>query len=269
MNTAPSDRVRWSPRRWIYTILIVVGIHLVLIMHFGEREASLGPPPGFGASIELAADVWSEKQLAEAADPTLFALPNPKSFSGDAWFTFTPIGHQVVDWTEPPRWLALNTNRLGAAFSQLVDTRKSTPLLVADMPMPPLAGVDLFLPPQPMRSKSEFRLEGDLARRALLEPIELPSLPATDLLTNSVVQLIVDASGFAYSAVLLGNSAQKEGAQREADQLALRTASNARFEPLRPSAGPKPKPESISIGKMIFEWHTIEPKVTNTASLLP
>jgi hypothetical protein len=261
--------VRWSPRRWIYTILIVVAIHVVLIIHLGERAASLGPPPGFGASIELAADVWSEKQLAEASDPTLFALPHPRGFSGQAWFTFTPLGHEVADWSEPPRWLTLNTNRLGTDFSQLVDTRKSSPLLVADMPMPPLAGVDLLLPPQPMRSKSGFRLEGDLTKRSLLEPIELPSLPATDLLTNSVVQLIVDASGFAFSAVLLSNTGQKEGGQRDADQLALKTASSTRFEPLRLPAGPKPKPEPVSIGRMVFEWHTIEPKITNTASLPP
>ena len=269
MSTAPSDRVRWSPRRWIYTVLLVVGIQLVLIMHFGEKEARPGPPPGYGASIELAEDTWSERQLAEATDPTLFALPHPRSFSGEAWFTFTRAGHEIVDWTEPPRWLTLNTNRLGGDFSQLVDTRKSSPLLVADMPMPPLAGVDLFLPPQPMRSRSEFHLEGELAGRALLEPIELPSLPATDLLTNSVVQLIVDSSGFAFSAVLLSNTAQKEGAQREADQLALKTASGARFESLRLRGGSKPKPEAVSIGRMVFEWHTIEPKITNTASLAP
>ena len=269
MNAAPSDRVRWSPRRWLYTILLVAGIQFVLIVHFGEKPASPGPAPGFGASVDLAADVWSEKQLANASDPTLFALPHPRSFSGAAWFTFTPEGHPISDWTEPPRWLSLDTNRLGAAFSQLVDTRKSSPLLVADMPMPPLAGIDLSLPPQPMRSRSEFHLEGELAKRSLLEPIELPSLPANDLLTNSVVQMMVDVSGFALSAVLLSNVGQKEGPQREADQLALKTASAAQFEPLRLPAGPRPRPEPVSIGRMVFEWHTVEAKITNTASLSP
>ena len=43
--------------------------------------------------------------------------------------------------------------------------------------------------------RSTLRLTGDLANRRWLNPPELRSEPAGDLLTNSVVQVLVDAAG--------------------------------------------------------------------------
>ena len=86
-----------------------------------------------------------------------------------------------------------------------------------------------------------MRLEGDLAQRRLLAPLDLRSWTSRDILTNSVVRLLVDAEGLPLSVTLLSGS----GAQ-EADQHALDQAKAARFEPLsRNPAGPTPLRQRI------------------------
>ena len=100
-----------------------------------------------------------------------------------------------------------------------------------------------------------MRVEGELAGRRLLKPIELPSWPHTEILTNSIVQIIVDADGWTISpgALLSGSGLN------EADQYALRLARVARFESVRP-LGPAhaTNPASRPMwGKLIFEWQTV------------
>lgn len=268
MSPEPSDLPRWSNRKWLLTIFLVFLLQLALVLYLGERPLAPKPAPQFGTSIRLAMEPWSQEQLAAApmvSDPALFALPNPKSFSGQAWFTFSPLEYQFTDWTEPKRWLDLDTNRLAADFSFLVEKQETPPMLVADKPMPPLAGVEIFTLLPPMRTESRVRLEGDLAKRALLRPLEAPSWQSSDILTNSVVRMIVDHRGFTVSAILLATSGLKE-----ADQFALKTATTAQFEPLpQASSGKGGAGDGLSFGRLVFEWHTIAPKITNTAQLSP
>ncbi|MDB6029884.1 MAG: hypothetical protein JWM16_222 [Verrucomicrobiales bacterium] len=267
MSPGLSDFPQWSNRKWLLTVFLVFLLQVALILYLGERPSLPIPPPRFQTSIQLAADPLSEEQMASSpilSDPTLFALPQPKSFSGDAWFTFSPMEHSFANWDEPRRWLELDTNRLGMDFSSLVERREDQPWLIADKPMPPLAGIEILTAPQLVRTHSELRLEGDLARRPLVRPIELPSWANGDILTNSVAQLIVDSYGFTVSAILLSGSGFPE-----ADQFALRFASSAQFAPLPFKAGEHPRADSLSFGRLAFEWHTIPPKMTNTARAAP
>jgi hypothetical protein len=209
----------------------------------------------------------SEEQIANSpvfSDPTLFALPQPKSFSGDAWFTFSPLEHTFVDWEEPHRWLELDTNRLGMDFSSLVERREGQTWLIADKPMPPLAGIEILTTPQPIRTNSALRVDGELANRPLVRPIELPSWANSDILTNSVAQIIVDSHGFTVSAILLSSSGLPE-----ADRYALRIASSIQFAPLPAKTVEDRRANPLSFGRMAFEWHTIPPKMTNTAQVVP
>jgi len=95
------------------------------------------------------------------------------------------------------------------------------------------------------RTNSTLRVAGDLVNRRLLNPPQLQSWPALDLLTNTVVQVLVNAEGNVFSSTLLTLSGSKE-----ADQNALDVARAARFEPLRRSS------PALTIGALIFEWHT-------------
>ena len=72
------------------------------------------------------------------------------------------------------------------------------------------------------------QLTGGLARRRLLSTPELPSWPHTDVLTNSVVHLSVDAEGVPISAVIVSGSGLKE-----ADNYALAASKRLRFKPER------------------------------------
>jgi hypothetical protein len=224
-------------------------------------------PPKFATKIQLAADGSSAQSLAElsaVSDPTAFALPNAHGFSGAAWLTFAPLAYQLTDWTEPPRWLALDERHLGQAFAAFVATNTSPPLLIADKPLPRLTVSAVYPPADPPSTQSVLRLEDDLARRPLVAPRPLPSWPHTDVLTNSIVQLLVDAEGRTLSAVLLAASGLSD-----ADNYALKLAGGARFQPLRRPDGRPDVTGPLSWGKMIFQWHTIALPATNAATAAP
>jgi hypothetical protein len=73
----------------------------------------------------------------------------------------------------------------------------------------------------------------------------------------------VDARGFTFSSVVLQSSG------KVVDQIALKLAAAARFEPLK-SSGPGAKPpDEMTFGKMIFEWQTLPPAFTNTSPAAP
>ena len=90
--------------------------------------------------------------------------------------------------------------------------------------------------------------------------------PGTDLLTNSVVQLIVDARGNTFSAVLLPNLNSRDPDQSRADQSALNLAQHARFE-ATPTTGDAVG--GITFGTMVFQWQTVPKPATNSPTTTP
>src|SRR5205814_1308130 len=200
-------------------------------------------------------------ELLNIEDPTLFALPDPRGFSGPAWMSAPALRHQSRDWTEPRRWLSLPMAGMGAAFSEFVRTNVVSPRLLADKPAPRLGQVTAA--PVPLREKSTFRIEGDLAGRELVAPLEVPSIPHTDILKNTVVQLGVSPLGFTFSPpVVLSSSGSKT-----ADQRALDLAKAARFKPVARAGPATPgSPSALTWGKLIFQWHTVELSATNSPS---
>jgi hypothetical protein len=114
-----------------------------------------------------------------------------------------------------------------------------------------------------VRTASELRVEGELARRPLITRPALRSWTNSDLLSNTVVRLLVDAHGYPQTATLLSGSGSVE-----ADQFALRTAAQARFAPL-PRLAVRPSASRLEWGNLIFEWHTLLPADTNTLTLPP
>jgi TonB family protein len=82
----------------------------------------------------------------------------------------------------------------------------------------------------------------------------LPSWPYADVLAPSVVQAVVDAPGNVVSTVLLSPSGYDA-----ADQRALELARAMRFTPS----------SHLTIGRMIFNWHTVPPPAMNAPAALP
>jgi len=266
MNSATLEPVRWTRRRWLYAVAAVFLLQAGLVFLLGPRPQRLPEPPIFRTAIRMLTDpaVQLDSMAGGMEDPALLALPSLRGFSGPAWLTFPPLEYQPAEWVEPPHWLPLDSNGLSSTFSRFVATNRISPPLIADKPLPPLPRYEPNFPNEPLPTQSRLRIEGDLARRPLLAPIEPPSWPHTEMLSNTTIQASVDAAGFTFSAVLLVG-----GGLKEADAHALKLVSAARFRPLpRVQRGPDGT-GPMSWGRFVFQWHTLPPPATNLSSALP
>jgi len=260
MNVSESETRTWSRGRWWGAFLLVMAAQVGFIFSLSDRKPLSSRQADLGTTFHLVVDAPPGSAIAEWSnidDPALFALPDPRVFSGLAWMTAPALRHQSVDWTEPPRWLNLSLNDLGWAFSEFVRTNAVGPRVLADKPAPQLDKVPV--PPLPLPARSTLRLEGELANRELLAPLELPSIPHAEILTDTVVQVSVGPLGIPFSPVLLSSSGSPE-----ADREALGLVKSVRFKPLgRGNSTSPPSEAAFTWGEIIFQWHTLEMPATN------
>jgi hypothetical protein len=249
-------------------IALAFAAHVGLIFAFGDRRPVLPRPPRPAPELRLAI---GSNELLELHDPTLFALPHPKGFAAAAWREISQTGFPPpFRWTEPPRWLALPVKQLGDTLWSFVQTNSFARVEFETLPAPDWPRLAAWLENAPA-PPSRLRAVGPLARRALLNPLQLPSRPGTELLTNSVVQVLVDAAGNVVSHTLLRpESGSKDPDQQQADQRALELAKAARFAPLPPAGrAPTNLLGPFTRGTLIFEWHTVPRPVTNAPPANP
>lgn len=263
MNAALMESRPWPRRRWWLLVMLVFAAHLFLIFTLGDRRPILPRRPAAVPVLRLAGE---SDELLALNDPTLFALPHRMGFAGAAWLQISPAPPlPAFAWTDPPSWLALPTNQLGGFFARFMETNRFAPFQPALKP--PLELTEPELAPEPvLAADSELRIEGDLARRRLLKPMVLPWQPSPDILTNSVVQVVVDAAGRVLSCMLPAGSGSTN-----ADRCALDLARAARFEPLvRDGASGAANPAAgLSWGRMIFEWRTTPLPATPAPAAAP
>jgi hypothetical protein len=240
---------QWTGRRWAFFLAAVFIVQLALVFWLREktpiRPRTALPVPPLKMSNPEAAEFYT------LPDPALFALPHREGFSGIAWLKAPPLRFQPFDWNEPPRWLALPAETLGASFRQILDTNASWTLLNLAVPEPEL-NVSAPSGPPITPARSSFRISGELRDRKLLQSFELPAWPGADLLTNTVVQVLVNAEGIPVSPAVLVSSGF-----RPADELAVEKAVNCRFEPVRnfdPNGSPL---VGLTLGEIVFEWQTL------------
>jgi hypothetical protein len=242
---------RPCPRRRLHGfILLCFAVQIVFIFLFGERRVSALKPSAFTTGVHLVSDPWSLQQLAafsELSDPSVFALPSLNGFSRAGWLTYKPVPDDFAEATHEAKWLQLDPETLGRGYAAYVATNTPSPIRLSDESMPELAG----LQPRPGAElefpKSELHIAGALARRKLLTAPNLPSWPHTDVLTNSIVHLLVDADGAPLSSALIAGSGSKD-----ADNYALAAAKRLRFKAERAR-------ESVTSGTATFRWHTVPP----------
>jgi TonB family protein len=129
--------------------------------------------------------------------------------------------------------------------------------VVAANPVPRLIQPGV-LPPMSARDQSSWRLEGDLQKRVLQTPLSLPAWAHSEVLTNTVVRLLVDADGRVFSAPILLTSSN----HKPADDHALAAARSLRFEPINRASAASPKP-ALTSGTLVFEWQTVPAPATN------
>jgi hypothetical protein len=248
-ETKPRDKSPWRWSRWLLLIALVLAVHVVLIFTFGGRKPIAPRAVTNAPKLELAT---RSSEWLVLNDPTLFALPSREGFAGPAWLEPLHVGFHQQDWTEPPRWLQLPVGDLGAVFSEFMQTNRFAGFRFELTPPPRFTEPAVPLEPS-FAESSTLRVEGALARRALLTPMELPSWAYADVIAPSRVQVLVNAAGDVVSAVLLPSDNSSEARDADADQRALELARAARFAPA----------SDLTLGNLIFSWRTVALPATN------
>jgi TonB family protein len=252
----------WKPRRWWGLIVGVFALQLGLIYWLSDRTPmrvrSTQPLP----TLRVAGTSSAWTNWLALADPTVFALPNAHNFSELAWLRSTPADLRDLGWTTEPQWQPTLLSGPEVIFSA---QREPSPLdnaRIANGVWPELS-INVPVGPGLLAEPSFGRVEGELTARKLLTPFHLPSFGSAsgDLLTNTIVQILVNRQGFAESLTLLVSSGSAE-----ADQQALQLARDARFEPLPGPANASERPTDLTWGQLIFCWQTLSPvAVTNSS----
>ena len=241
----------WTRRRWWLILALVFCGQLGFIVWLGDRSPVRPRGAVRAPVIRLAGKPAST--LLRLEDSTLFALPHIEGFAGDAWLRNPPVAFRFFDWSERPLWLPLPIQRLGEVFRHFVETNAFDPLQSLAGPAPQLTLP--ASPPAAFANRSALRIEGNLAGRRLRSKTELPAWPSAELLTNTIVQLMITSTGQPASATLLSSSGS-----READQYALAQAKAARFDPLPGEAQASTNPvTSLNWARLVFEWQTVPP----------
>jgi len=247
----------WPLSRWLILIALVFAAHVALLFAFGARKQIVPRPATDVPTLKL---TGGSDELLALNDPTLFALPHPGDFVTAVWSRAPVVEPPPFHWTEQPRWLSLSTDELMTVFNRFMHTNR-----VAGFTLQLKPPVRLSTPAQPVEpalaQASTMRVAGDLTQRRLLTPMNLPSLPFADVIAPSRVQVLVDEAGDVVSAIVLPSDNNLEALSHydAADQRALELARAARF-------APSPR---LTIGQMIFTWHTVPPPATNSPAASP
>jgi hypothetical protein len=200
---------------------------------------------------------------------TLFALPDRSGFAGLMWTALPPLPFTRLDWTEPPRFLAMLTNELAAGLSDYVQTNTFAGVHF-EFNLPPPLAIPAIPVESPFDTNSTLRVQGEIAARPLRNSPDLPLWPRNDVIAPSVVQVLVNAAGNVVSAAMLPpeNFSDSSASQDiEANQYAVRAARGAQFAPLTPAdASVEASPAAhLAIGQLIFNWQTVPVTITNAS----
>ncbi|MSR43150.1 MAG: energy transducer TonB [Pedosphaera sp.] len=252
MTVPIPTRADWTWHRWTVVVALLFAVQVGLVWWL-----SAPPPTPRSVAHEPVVKVLVDRRANErlldslaASDPALFALGSPRGFSS-AWIGFASTAPRPAEWSEPDRYLGLDTNTLGGAFRQFVQQDSAKPRVRPEKPAPAAS-----LPQTPgatFGGESALAVTGLLARRTLGEPLKLPAWPHTELLAPTVVQVLVNADGMVLSVRLL-----KPSGLPVADRLALDLARNAQFQPA--TAG------GTASGDLIFNWKTVAPTTNNAVA---
>ncbi len=250
-STPSAGRFHWG--WWVAVVFALQGGGLWWL----ARKASAPQPPTNPAPL-LLANTNSPGLLEALAleDPTAFARPNPKGFSGPS---LRPgmMPYQPYRWQPPEIEIPYPTNLLTGPIDSILKTNLGDSANAFIKPNPEIMVLNVL--PLELPKASRLEVAGGLAGRKLIAPPKLKTWNHTSLLRPTRVQVMVSPGGRVFSVVRLG-----ESGHAPADALALALArrsiqfaktTNALAAPLDLS--------SFTTGDLIFHWHTNPLTVTN------
>jgi len=263
MTSALVEPRPWSRRRWWGMVAVVFIVQLGLIFWLGSTAPIRPRPAAPALTLRFAGTAAAE--LLALTDPTLFALPHQHNPAVPAGPRTPRPEYHFSQWPASTNQLLPALAHAATAFSRLVETNDFAALQLPTRPHSAPTFPDL--PPLAVSAdRSVLQLEGGLARRRLLAPLELRSWPHPEILASSVVEIVVDAEGRPVSVRLLSGSGSPA-----ADQHALEQVKAARFEPAdrnqaRAASGPTAQ---LSWGRITFRWHTVPPPPVGSPAASP
>ncbi len=254
--TESSKAWRW---RWAWAFVFLFLAHAVLVFWAGERLALRMPDARPQPLLHIASDEAGRERierLIEGADPTLFALPGARGFSGGAWLNAMPSAVTLSNWSEAPNWLPLAVDDLGAALGDFTAASRVSGEALFDGLRAP-APFELRVPEEVISSGSGLVIEGALRDRVLMTMPGIPAVTNQDLLPNTVIELWVGAEGGVESLGLVA-----ECGMPGVDAGAMTAARGMQFEPL-PLARRERKASGPTRGRVVFTWQVLPVAATN------
>ena len=259
MNSAAREFPIFSVPRWLVLLAFIFLTQVLLIYFLSARKHAVIPQtPLRVVPLQIFSERVTESQFSEkflVSDPALFASANSHGFSGAAWLKTPARDYEqfnLARHSEPSFWLPLNVEQLGDGIGQYIRANTIATVPVSKHSAPKIAltqTLDLSNP----KTNSQFRIEGDLSSREIIDPPQLQAWAHTELLSNSIAQVAVDQRGIVLSARLLSRSGYAR-----ADINALEVARNLQFIPSNKSA--------ITWGQVIFDWQTVPVILTNSTN---
>lgn len=240
--------MNWSRKQWIVTVALIFVAHVAAVFALHSRAPLLARLDSLPAKNAFPSQTNAAAKLPpELQDPLLFASANARGFSAGAWVKAPETKQGLARTQMAPRFFGYE--REPASF----------PPMDPPAPRTPLPFVALSLERQAPKV-STMSIEGDLAARALSRMPALPPQVFGDVLSNTVVQVAVQADGFPFSARVVSGSGS-----RKADLEALELGKGLRFAP-RLVAALDRRPAPLEWGQLVFQWFTTAPGGTNVAS---
>lgn len=240
----------WSRQRWLTLVVLAFAAQVALIFVLGEKQF---PPPRAAVNVPRLTMADGSNELIALNDPTLFVLPHANDFAFAGQVEMSFVTQPSIRWTEPPgELLSPESENLGAVFTRFMRTNQFSAPMLDFHPEPELSEPVLPLPPVFVEN-SGLQVEGELAQRKWLNPVNLTNWPYSNLIAPTRVQVLVDAAGNVVSAVLLPPEIPGEVHYDAADQRALELARGLRFTPS----------SHLTVGFLIFNWRTVPPSGTH------
>ena len=267
MSAPGQDSAPWSRRRWFWFVAGILLAHAGLVFWLGERSQPVGVVTSPEPLLKLMANRPPAPSVAlfpPLNDPTLFALPSHQGFSGAAWLDSSPAWPVPPVWAEPPRWLPPQTGELGADFLRFIATNKHNGSFMEVALDLPVSTADVLLFNDAVTTQSLVRIQGPLTNRPLTAPVTVRDPVYPDALSDTVIQVRVNQDGLNESAILVRGCGVKG-----VDESALAAVRAARFLPVAHSPGEDAdrRPAFPAWGRMVFQWFTVPPPVTNVTAL--
>ncbi len=261
MMTTASESRAWSPLRWVVVIAVLYGGQMALFFVLGRQRVAVAPPTMPALAVHIPS--YRYVNIPGVDRPTLLVTENPAGFS--KLFPESEKSGRAAGWSaQPDGVLSRPVTPPGGDLTNIPKNGFSTAKSVVDRPKP---SMDSVVVTDETIAASSFVVEGELASRRLLPNRRQADPVSATALSNTVVQIHVDAQGRVFDLPVILFPADKSGSA-VADAEAIATARALKFAPATggSGSGTSGRQDDLTRGTVVFQWRTVPPPATNAAS---